>query len=379
MTHPLGPGLPAARGHGSLPKIPMASSPTESSEPTRPTIETIALEAGVSISTVSRALRNHPLVSQETGRRIQEIARRLEYTPNPYVSALMSHLRTARPIPYQANIAIVDTLAGENDWKKFTVQQRFHDGAAERAKQLGYKLERFWAGGPETNRKNLTRIFLNRGIRGVLIPPLRDYSASGRDIPLENEELALVTVGCKLVDPAFHFATNDQYATGLLAHDSLLDLGYKRVGMAIPDYVECIVEQRFSAGFRNALERRGSPSPRQAVLRYDSVRGKKQFLQWVESFKPDAVCSTFPVVKEWLEEAGIKVPGQVAVALLDRDSTHPGWSGVDQGSELVGAAAVDLLVQVLQRNELSVPKNPFGLTIEGKWVDGATAPGKTKR
>jgi DNA-binding LacI/PurR family transcriptional regulator len=288
----------------------------------------------------------------------------------------MSHLRMARPIPYQANIAIVDTLAGVDDWRKFSVQKKFHQGVLERSRQLGYTLERFWAGGPETTKKNLTRILSSRGIRGVLIPPLRDYSTKGEDIPLDHHEFACVTIGCKVVDPGFHFATNDQYVTGQLAHDRLLNLGYKRVGMAIPDYVECIVEQRFSAGFRNALERRGRPIPKQAVLRYGKDNPKKEFLKWVDSFKPDAICSTFPIVKNWLESAGKKVPRDVAVALLDLDSGGPGWSGVDQESELVGAAAVDLLVQLLQRNELSAPKNPFGLTIEGRWVDGATAPAK---
>ncbi len=355
----------------------MPPQPTEQDGSLRPTIETIAKEAGVSISTVSRALRNNPLVSGETGKRIQEIARRLHYAPNPYVSALMSHLRTARPIPYQANIAIVDTLHGQEDWKAFTVQRNFQTGAEDRALQLGYKLERFWAGGAEANDKHLSRVLLSRGIRGVLIPPLRDYSTSGKDIPLQYEEFACVTLGSKVVDPGFHFATNDQYATGLLAHDRLLDLGYQRVGMAIPDYVECIVEQRFSAGFRNALERRGSATPRQAVLRYgQGADGKKKFLQWVATFKPDAICSTFPIVREWLKDIKMRVPEDIAVALLDWDANIPGWAGVDQKSQLVGAAAVDLLVQLLHRNELNVPASPFGLAIEGSWVDGRTAPRK---
>lgn len=345
----------------------------------RPTIETIAREAGVSISTVSRALRNHALVSPATRARIQEVAKRLHYKPNPYVSALMSHLRTTRPIPYQANIAILDTFAGVDDWKQFSVQRTFDAGASARAGQLGYKLERVWAGVEGASKQSLTRILLSRGIRGVLIPPFRDYSSRGQDVPIEHSEFACVTLGCKMVEPGFHFATNDQYMTGQLAHDHLLGLGYRRVGLAIPDYVECIVEQRFSAGFRNALELRGAPLARQAVLRYEPSRGKMQFLKWFEAFKPDAVCSTFPEVRGWLKGAGIKVPQDVAVALLDVDESTPGWSGVDQESRLVGAAAVDLLVQLLQRNELGAPAKPFGLTIEGTWVDGSTAPGKKAR
>jgi DNA-binding LacI/PurR family transcriptional regulator len=357
--------------------VDVASNP-EPEDSRRPTIETIARLTGVSISTVSRALRNHPLVAEQTSRKVQEMARKLGYTPNPYISALMSHLRTARPIPYQATLAIVDTLGSSDEWKRFAVQRKFHQGALLRAGQLGYQVERFWAGSTDVKKEILTRILRTRGIRGVLIPPLRDYSNSGADVPLLNEEFACVTLGCKVVNPDFHFATNDQYFTGQLVHDRLLDLGYSRVGMAIPNYVECIVEQRFSAGFRNALERRGATSHRQSILRYDMKDSRKQFIRWVEAFKPDAICGTFPEIREWLEAMGKRVPSDVALALLDVDAENEGWSGVNQQSDLVGAAAVDLLVQLLQRNELGSPNHPFGLTIEGNWVDGATSPPKIK-
>lgn len=342
---------------------------------TRPTIETIARAAGVSISTVSRALRNHPLVAAETCQRVQEAARRLGYAPNPYVSALMSHLRTARPIPYQATIAIVDTLPAPDDWKRFSVQRQFHRGVELRAQQLGYQIERFWAGGPDCKKESLTRILLSRGIRGVIIPPLRDYSTKGDELPLQHEEFACVTLGCKVVEPGFHFATNDQYVTGQLAGSHLLRLGYRRVGMAIPDYVECIVEQRFSAGFRNALERSGASAPKNCVLRYNQNNAKAELLRWVASYKPDAICTTFAIVHDWLTSAGLKIPADIGLAILDLDDATGEWSGVDQCSPMVGGAAVDLLVQLLQRNELGAPAHPFGLTIEGAWRDGKTAPG----
>jgi DNA-binding LacI/PurR family transcriptional regulator len=186
-----------------------------------------------------------------------------------------------------------------------------------------------------------------------------------------------VTVGCKVLDPCFHFATNDQYSTGMLAHDRLLDYGYKRVGFAIPHYVECIVEQRFSSGFRNALERRGRASSRASIFRYKREEGAKPFLEWFHTFKPDAICTIFPEVGVWLKKENICVPEDVAIATLDWNEDLRDWSGVDQESRRVGAAAIDVVVQMLQRNELGPPAHPFGLNIEGTWVDGKTAPRKT--
>lgn len=47
------------------------------------TIKDVAREAGVSITTVSHAINNFPDVSEQTRNRILEIAKRLNYTPNP--------------------------------------------------------------------------------------------------------------------------------------------------------------------------------------------------------------------------------------------------------------------------------------------------------
>ena len=46
------------------------------------TIKDIARVAGVSHTTVSRALREHPAISQETVSRVQQIANELGYVPN---------------------------------------------------------------------------------------------------------------------------------------------------------------------------------------------------------------------------------------------------------------------------------------------------------
>ncbi|MGL4364556.1 MAG: LacI family DNA-binding transcriptional regulator [Bacteroidales bacterium] len=52
------------------------------------TIKDIAKELGVSVSTVSRSLKNHPDISIETKKRVCELAKRLNYTPNPVALSL---------------------------------------------------------------------------------------------------------------------------------------------------------------------------------------------------------------------------------------------------------------------------------------------------
>ena len=56
-----------------------------------PTSRDIAELAGVSQATVSRALRNSPLVREETRERIQKIARELNYFVNRHAAGLRTH------------------------------------------------------------------------------------------------------------------------------------------------------------------------------------------------------------------------------------------------------------------------------------------------
>lgn len=56
-----------------------------------PTLKKIAERLNVSISTVSRALKDHPDISAETKTRINELAELLEYDPNPYAVNLRTH------------------------------------------------------------------------------------------------------------------------------------------------------------------------------------------------------------------------------------------------------------------------------------------------
>lgn len=56
-----------------------------------PTLKKIAERLSVSISTVSRALKDHPDISADTKKKINELAELLEYDPNPYAVNLRTH------------------------------------------------------------------------------------------------------------------------------------------------------------------------------------------------------------------------------------------------------------------------------------------------
>lgn len=71
--------------------MPSSPTPPTSSQPPGPaTIADVARVAGVSTATVSRALRDHPYVTDETRRKVLDAVSRLRYVANPNASRLAS-------------------------------------------------------------------------------------------------------------------------------------------------------------------------------------------------------------------------------------------------------------------------------------------------
>ena len=55
------------------------------------TIKDLAEKLNISVSTVSRALKDNPEISQQTRKTVQALAKELGYKPNPIAVALKTH------------------------------------------------------------------------------------------------------------------------------------------------------------------------------------------------------------------------------------------------------------------------------------------------
>src|SRR3954469_24928240 len=103
------------------------------------TLKDIAREAGVSLMTVSRALRKHASVSPETQSKIERVAKELGYRPNPLISALMSYRRAGKAPHSHSVLAFVTSFPTRDGWKTRKIYQEFFQGALECADRHGYR------------------------------------------------------------------------------------------------------------------------------------------------------------------------------------------------------------------------------------------------
>jgi DNA-binding LacI/PurR family transcriptional regulator len=332
------------------------------------TMESVAREAGVSASTVSRVLRGDPRISEATTRRVRETIQRTGYRPNPLVSALMTQLRDGSPPAAACNLAWLDFYASPGAMARDPVHMAFVKGAMSRARNMGYAIDSIQvANWPRGRLQNLLR---NRGIQGVLLPFFEDYQGRATNIPLPLDKFTIVGVGMRFEEPGLHYASDDQYESGRLAVQKLWSLGYRRIGYAGDARVERIVNGRFSAGYNATLRTELGGDALEPLLSddFDNIR------PWLARTRVDALITTSRRLYLTLRAKGVRMPGDIGFAHLnvdDAEGAAPGAiAGVKQDSVGVGANAVELLISLLYHNERGVPLHPRGVEIRGTWVRG---------
>ncbi|MGH8945427.1 MAG: LacI family DNA-binding transcriptional regulator [Acidimicrobiia bacterium] len=207
------------------------------------TIREVASEAGVSVATVSRALRGLPSVAPATRDRVLEVADRLRYVPDPYAARLASTrahtIIVAVPLPgqwyYAQVVAGVEAVASE----------------------AGMDLQ-LHVVGDDVQRRHFVEDVLphQRRIDGAILV----------DIPLDNDDvMKLLDRGTTLVGVGQHIEgivtigiDNRRAAQEATTH--LISCGRRRIGLlgGMPEgWTRLSIPGEREAGYREALVEAG--------------------------------------------------------------------------------------------------------------------------
>jgi DNA-binding LacI/PurR family transcriptional regulator len=333
---------------------------------TRPTIRDIARNTGFHYSTVSLALRDHPRISDSTKQVIREAAKGLGYRPDAMLSALCAYRLMKRLPKEQSVIAWVTNHRTRSGWKMSACTRDYFEGASQRATERGYRLETFWLSEPGMTGARMSRILWTRGIQGVLLPPQEQL---GR-IDLEWDNLSAVTFGYTLVHPRLHLVSNHEYRTMGTLFVELEQRYYQRVGLVNLREHDKRVDNNWLAAYL-VEQTRLQPQHQIPPLVLEQWN-PKIFLSWVEHYRPDAIVTRLPEVHRSLRRAGYSVPEDVGIAYHTLDEKSRYLSGMKKNSFQIGVMAIDLLVDMLHRNERGIPVRPYLLMVEGSWVEGNT-------
>jgi LacI family transcriptional regulator len=334
----------------------------------RPTLRTLAAEAGVSAMTFSLALRNRPEISAATRRRLQRLARLRGYQPDPTISKLMQHLRMSSPARGQANICGLMESAPAPEDARHEFAERVKAGLRKRAESLGFAFSTIEI--PDgANRERLQRVLRSRGVEGVVLLPLprqRDLGSL-----LDWEHYSVVSVTTSVTAPRVHCVTPNHYDNIIRACRQLTDEGYRRIGLAISRDWDERVRHRWAGGvaWQNSF---GGTEPVPPFL--GAGVGPKladpRFASWLAAHRPDVI-----LVEEIDGELLRKSLGALgsrkrpAVVTLDWPSPRAG-AGMDQRPEEIGSVAIEILAGMVSRGERGIPARPQSIMVDGEWIRG---------
>lgn len=352
----------------------------------RITLSDVAKRAGVHVTTVSLALRNHPRIPEITRRRIQLLAKKMGYAPDPLLRALVAYrgrVIRRRNVP---TLAYVTNWATRWGWKATTAHPDFHAGAASKAKELGYTLEHFWLGEPGMTQQRLGQILYSRGITGVIV------ASHGREmgdvLEFDWPNFSAVKIDYFPHRPALHNVTNNQCDIARLAMQKVMAAGYRRIGMVMHRGWDHAVDHMWTAGYlceqqqlkpkeRIAAHLFPAATPVERWLNEstsDVVVELAPFVEWYRRCRPEVIISKSSFVLPALKEMNLRIPDDVKFVDVFLERADGALAGVRQNHTTVGELAVEILAGQLQHNKFGVPAIPTTTYVEGTWHDGATCP-----
>lgn len=335
------------------------------SQTRRITLKDLACHTRVSVSTVSRALRNDPQIPEATCRRIQQAAAELGYRTNPYIANLMANVR--RGTEEQTRIPL--GLIVERRNRFFTDSSYYRcciEGMERRAEALGYYLVRVHV--EEDAERSIgagLRMLRSRGIRGVVVAPLY---APGCDLSgLDWSGLSAVTIGHSLARPRMTRVSTNDYAAIQRVLEELSRRSFRRIGYCMLRSTDAVLNRAWLAGFK--AYQHDLPAEEVVPVYQDDFRYREEPLKsWLMTHRPEVVICCRSVVAEYIRSWGVKIPEDVA--LVDLNRTSGAFAGIDQRIDTLGATAIDQLVAQIHRNEFTLPAIGTETLVEGRWADG---------
>lgn len=354
----------------------------------RTTLADIAERAQVHVTTVSLALRNHPRLPTVTRERIQALAKKMGYAPDPFLRALVAYRGKMMPRRNPPTLAYVTNWSTRWGWRKVTAHPDFFAGAERKAGELGFHLDHFWLRETGLTHSRLNSILCARGINGIIIAShMREIDVA---LHFDWSRFSAVKIDYFPHQPALHNVTNNQSSIVRLAMQRLMGLGYRRIGFVMHRGWDHSVDHLWTAGF--LCEQQNLPADAHIPMlifpeaepvdawinesKSEVVAPPGSFARWFKRFRPEVIISKWSFVQPRFAELGLRVPQDIAFADTFLETFDGKVAGVRQNHETVGELAVEILAGQLQHNKYGVPEIPTTTFVEGTWFDGTSCPAR---
>ncbi len=306
------------------------------------TIKDIAKTAGVSYSTVSRALSGSPEISAETRERILEICKQMNYTPNT----------VARAMVMKSTKLLGLILTGVNN--PFMSELAYHIDRQARAR--GYNIVLCNSSRNTEQERELFELMLGRQVDGIIICPSGPESYESLRPYLSR--IPTVFVGENLREAPESYVSVDNYRGAYIGVEYLYNLGHRDIlyfGRRRGSTTHQLRAEGYAAACRDLqLTAQYCNNAFPATSIKYGYQLAKQLLSQQRTFTAifAATDTNALGIMQAAEESGIRIPEDFSLLGFDniRDSSLPRiqLTTVEQPKKMMASVAVDSLLDRIQ-------------------------------
>ncbi len=314
------------------------------------TIKDIARELKISPSTVSRALKNHPDISEETKRAVNELAQKLNYQPNAVALSLKQRRSNTIGviIPEIVHYFFSSVISGIED-------VAYDAGFNVIICQSNERYDREVA--------NARTLLANR-VDGVLISISKETKDFSHFYNLRDHSVPLVFYD--RIVPGFDAdqIIIDDFDAAYRATRHLIDGGFQKIfHFAGPQNL--LIGQQRKEGYIKAIKEAGIVIRKEWIIEADNFeKARIAVINILEGKLPmDGIFAVNDLTAigamQTLQKRGIKIPNEVAVVGFSDGRlsgiTDPTLTSVDQHGYEMGTMATEMLLKRITAEDSGYP------------------------
>jgi LacI family transcriptional regulator len=307
----------------------------------RTSLKDLAQELGVSIATVSRALRSSPEIGQDMQKKVKELAKRLNYRPNPFAQSLR------KEAPRVIGVVVPNLVTH--------YYAAVLDGIEDEARKEGYSV--ISANTHEDTDAEIRAIdnFISLHVEGIIACLSQNTTDYSHFEEISNMGIPLVFFGRTCLTDRFSSVTANGDEAAFQATQHLIDTGSRRIAfIGGPNHLDMV--KRRKHGYLEALRENRIPIDRNLVacekIDYQwALDATTRLLQ--QENRPDAILAFNDIITfaafTAIKQLGLSIPEDVALIGFT-DDVHaqyvtPRMSAIEDQSRLMGQTACQLLLK----------------------------------
>ncbi|HWA34244.1 MAG TPA: LacI family DNA-binding transcriptional regulator [Cyclobacteriaceae bacterium] len=312
------------------------------------TIRDIALILGISKSTVSRALNDHYDVNPETAKKVRELAIQIDYHPN----LLAQHLKQQRT--NTIGVVIPDTV------NRFFAKAI--GGIQQVANQAGYNVIICQSNETVSLERNNVKTLMASKVDGLLISVSRETDRHDHLQYAIDKEMPIVLFDRIIEELQASQVYSDNYEISFQGTEHLIAQGCKRIAFIAGPRHLYNSRNRLN-GYLAALKKHNINISESLIV--DSNYGTSDTEEYMRHLlnlrqKPDGIFAINDMaameVIHILKKRGLNVPKDVAVLGFNNETicrlVEPSLSSIDHPAFDMGAAAAEILLRQISKNEI---------------------------